>query len=93
MGVWGCCESTKQEVQGGSPENLYSMEFFHDRINFTIYLAILKVVPGTFWDWDEKPSPNLDFQIIFDIPLAKYLIGNKLLECIGYISTYLLKSE
>ena len=32
--VWGCCESTKQEVQGGCPKNHYSMEISHDRTSF-----------------------------------------------------------
>ena len=69
------------------------MEVFHDKIGLTTYLAILRVVPGTFWDWVEKLKTNLDFQRIFDIALAKYLISKEFLERIGYISTYLLKSE
>ena len=40
-----------------------------------------------------KLKTNLDFQRIFDIPLAEYLISKNFLECIGYISNYLLNSE
>ena len=69
------------------------MEVSHDRIGLITYLAILKVVPGTLWDWIEKLKTNLDFQKIFDIFLAQYLISKEFLELISYISTYLLKSE
>ena len=49
-----------------------------------------------FWHFlilRSKLKTNLDFQRIFDIPLAEYLIPKKFLECIGYISNYLLNSE
>ena len=69
------------------------MEISHDRIGLITYLAILKMVREAFWDWLEKLKTNLDFQRIFDIALAKYLISKEFLERIGYISTYLLKSE
>ena len=69
------------------------MEVSHDRIGLITCLAILIVVPGTFWDWVEKLKTNLDFQKIFDILLAQYLISKEFLEYIGYIFNYLLKSE
>ena len=40
-----------------------------------------------------KKQIYLDFQKIFDNPLAKYLISKEFLECIGYISSYLQQSE
>ena len=93
LGVLSRCESTKQEIQGSSPRNHFSMEVSPDRIGLTTYLAILKVVSGPFWDWVEKLKTSLYFQRIFDNPLAQYLISKELLEWIGYISTCLLKSE
>ena len=60
---------------------------------FWTYLAILKTIPGTFWYWVQELKTNLDFQMIFDIPLAEYLISKEFLECIDYISNYLLNSE
>ena len=92
LGVSSRCESTKQEIQGSSPRNHFSMEVSPDRIGLTTYLAILKVVSGPFWDWVEKLKTSLYFQRIFDNPLAQYLISKELLEWIGYISTSLLKS-
>ena len=92
LGVLSRCESTKQEIQGSSPRNHFSMEVSHDRIGLTTYLTILKVVPGPFWDWVGKLKTSLYFQRIFDNPLAQYLISKELLEWIGYISTSLLKS-
>ena len=61
--------------------------------NLSAFLAVLKAVPGTFWDWFQKLKPNLDFQRIFDIPLAQCIVSKEFLECIGYISNYLPKSE
>ena len=58
--------------------------------NFWTYFSILKVALGTFF---QKQKLNLDFQRIFDNPLAKYLISNEFQECINYISGYLPKSE
>ena len=40
-----------------------------------------------------KKQIYLDFQKIFDNPLAKYLISKEFLECIGYISSYLQQSK
>ena len=54
---------------------------------------VLKVAPGTSKDFVQKQKTNLEFQRIFDNPLAKYLFSKKLLEGIGYISSYLTKSE
>ena len=39
-----------------------------------------------------KKQIYLDFQKIFDNPLAKYLISKEF-ECIGYISSFLQQSE
>ena len=41
----------------------------------------------------QKQKLNLDFQRIFDNPLAKYLISNEFQERINYISSYLPESE
>ena len=59
--------------------------------NFWTYLAILKMVPGTFWDWAQKTKTNLDFQRIFDNLVAKYLICKEFHECINYIFGYFPK--
>ena len=53
---------------------------------------ILKVIPSTFRDFVQKQKPNLEFQTIFDNPLAKYLFSKEFLEGIEYISSYLRKS-
>ena len=58
--------------------------------NFWTYFSILKVALYTFF---QKQKLNLDFQRIFDNPLAKYLISNEFQERINYISSYLPKSE
>ena len=41
----------------------------------------------------KNKKANLNFQRIFDNPLAKYLISIEFLECTDYISSYLQKSE
>ena len=53
---------------------------------------VLKVAPGTSKDFVQKRKTNLEFQGIFDNPLAKYLFSKKFLEGIGYIFSYLTKS-
>ena len=55
------------------------------------YLAILKAVSGKKQKTNKQKK--LDFEKIFDKSLAKYLICKEFLQCIGYIFSYLLKSE
>ena len=50
----------------------------------------LKAVVVTFRDFVKK---KLEFQRIFDNSLAKYLFSKEFIEGIGYISSYLSKSE
>ena len=51
--------------------------------NFCTYLAILNVVPGTFWDWIQQQKTNLGFQKIFDKPLANHLISKSFLNAMA----------
>ena len=52
----------------------------------------LKAVVVTFRDFVQKKK-KLEFQRIFDNSLAKYLFSKEFIEGIGYISSYLPKSE
>ena len=54
---------------------------------------MLKVVSGSFRYFFQKQKANLEFQRIFDNPLAKYLFFKEFLEGIDYISSYSPKSE
>ena len=47
---------------------------------------------GNFWDWNKSQIANSDFPRIFDKPFEKYLIS-KIIKYIGFISSYLSKSE
>ena len=57
--------------------------------NFCTYLAILKAAPGK----KQKQKKKIDFEKIFDKPIEEYLISKEFLEFIGYICSYLPKSE
>ena len=46
-----------------------------------------------FREFVQKQKTNLEFQKIFDNPLAKYLFSKEFLQGIDYIFSYLLKSE
>ena len=58
-----------------------------------IFDNILKAVPETFRDFVQKQKINLEYQRIFDNPLANYLLSKEFHEGIDYISSYLPKSE
>ena len=55
---------------------------------FWTFLEVLKAVPDTFWEWVQKQKTNLDFQRIFDNSISKEFV-----KCIGYVFSYLSKSE
>ena len=54
---------------------------------------MLKVVRVTFREFVQKQKTNIEFQRIFENPLAKYFFSKEFLQGIDYISSYLLKSE
>ena len=56
-----------------------------------ISLTLFKI--GSQKQKNNNINKKLDFQKIFDKPLANYLISKEFFECIGYISSYLPKSE
>ena len=58
-----------------------------------IFGNILKVVRITFRDFVQKQKVNLEFQRIFDNPLAKYIFSKEFLKGAYYISSYIPKSE
>ena len=64
-----------------------------EKKNLNIFGNILKVVRVTFREFVQKQKTNLEFQRIFENPLAKYFFSKEFLQGIDYISSYLLKSE